>query len=116
LEINLPFQPLKSNLVNPKKYKECSMESKLYVGNISWDANEDSLTELFSKVGEVVSAKLILDKFTGKSKGFGFVEMSSSEEAEKAIAEFDGTEFLGRPLKVNIAKPPKRHDNGFNRR
>ncbi len=87
------------------------MESKLYVGNISWDATEDSLSELFTKCGEVVSVKIITDNFSGKSKGFGFIEMSSQEEAEKAINELNETEFLGRPLKVSAARPPRRNNN-----
>ncbi len=85
------------------------MESKLYVGNISWDATEDSLSELFSQYGEVISTKIITDNFSGKSKGFGFIEMGSQEEAEKAIEGLNETEFMGRPLKVSVAKP--RRDN-----
>ncbi len=92
------------------------MESKVYVGNLNWIATEESLTELFSKFGNVVSAKIVKDNFSGKSKGFGFVEMSSQKEAEKAIAELDGTDFMERTLKVSVARPQRKRDNNFKKR
>ncbi|MEI6093518.1 MAG: RNA-binding protein [bacterium] len=81
------------------------MEKKLYVGNLPYSVSDSSLNELFSKVGEVVSAKVITDADSGRSKGFGFVEMSNSDDAQKAIEQFDNTELDGRNIKVNEAKP-----------
>ena len=79
--------------------------AKLYVGNLSYDTSEASLRTLFAPHGEVISANLIIDRDSGRSKGFGFVEMGTPEEAQKAIAALDGTQLDGRALKVNEAKP-----------
>jgi len=81
------------------------MAKKLYVGNLSYGTTNESLQEAFEKAGTVESAMVITDKMTGRSKGFGFVEMSSDEEADKAIEMFDGKEMDGRPLVVNEARP-----------
>lgn len=81
------------------------MGSKLYVGNLSFSANDDTLITMFSKFGTVDSAKVIMDRDTNRSKGFGFVEMSSSNEAQKAIESLNGTEVEGRPITVNEARP-----------
>lgn len=81
------------------------MAKKLYVGGLPYSTTEDSLKEAFSQAGAVESATIISDKMTGRSKGFGFVEMSSDEEAQKAIEMFDGKEFEGRNLTVNEARP-----------
>ena len=81
------------------------MGTKLYVGNLSFETMESDLQELFSKVGHVASCSLITDKFTGKSRGFAFVEMASDEEAKKAIAELNGKSVDGRALTVNEARP-----------
>src|SRR5215813_4766921 len=81
------------------------MPSKLYVGNLAYSVSNEDLHELFSQAGQVQSATVVTDKFSGQSKGFGFVEMTTSEEASKAISQFDGTELKGRNLKVNEAKP-----------
>jgi RNA recognition motif-containing protein len=86
------------------------MGKNLYVGNLSFDVDSTALEQLFSDYGTVVSAKVINDRDTGRSKGFGFVEMSTDEEAQKAIAALDGKEHGGRALKVNEAKP--REDRG----
>ncbi len=83
---------------------------KLYVGNLSFQTSSYELEELFGGVGTVESATVVEDRETGRSRGFGFVEMSSQEEGEKAIAEFNGKEFAGREIKVNEAKP--REDRG----
>ena len=93
------------------------MEKKLYVGNLPYSANDTTLNELFSKCGEVVSAKVITDADSGRSKGFGFVEMGTTEEAKKAIEQFDNTELDGRNIKVNEAKPKtdNRSDRGGDR-
>ncbi len=81
------------------------MSSNLYVGNLSFDSREEDLNELFSSFGEVVSAKVIMDRDTGRPRGFAFVEMSQAEDAQKAIESLDGQEFQGRNIKVNLAKP-----------
>jgi RNA recognition motif-containing protein len=77
----------------------------IYVGNLSYQTTEDELKEIFAKFGEVTSAKLIENRETGQSKGFGFVEMSNDNEAEEAIKELDGSEISGRSLRVNPARP-----------
>jgi len=81
------------------------MTSKLYIGSLSFDTVEDSLKDLFSEAGKVESVSIITDKFSGRSKGFGFVEMSSEEEAKKAIEMFNGKELDGRNIVVDEAKP-----------
>jgi len=81
------------------------MAKKLYVGSLSYDTTEDSLKEAFAKAGTVESAVIITDKMSGRSKGFGFVEMSSEEEAKKAIEMWNGKELDGRTLTVNEARP-----------
>ena len=81
------------------------MGAKLYVGNLSYSVEERRLEELFSKQGTVASVRIITDKFTGRSKGFGFVEMGSDEEAERATAALNGTEFEGRSIVVSEARP-----------
>ena len=87
------------------------MGSKLYVGGLPYSVTEGSLRELFSAHGTVESANVISDKFTGQSRGFGFVEMSSSGEAQSAIQSLNGTQFEGRSLTVNEAKPMAKRDN-----
>jgi len=87
------------------------MGSKLYVGGLPYSVTEGRLTELFSAHGTVDSANVISDKFTGQSRGFGFVEMSSSSEAQSAIQSLNGTQFEGRSLTVNEAKPMAKRDN-----
>jgi len=81
------------------------MGNRLYVGNISFQASDDDLKELFSKAGTVTSTKLIMDAATGRPRGFGFVEMSSDEEAQKAIEMLNGSSFMERNIVVNEAKP-----------
>lgn len=81
------------------------MAKKLYVGGLSYDTAENSLKELFSQAGTVESATIITDKMSGRSKGFGFVEMSSDEEAQKAIEMFNGKKLDGRSIMVNEARP-----------
>ncbi len=92
----------------------------IYVGNLSYESTEDDLLTLFTQYGEVERASIILDRNTGRSRGFGFVEMPDDEQAKRAIEELDGTELNGRTIKVNQAKPktnkrPQRRRN-FNRR
>jgi RNA recognition motif-containing protein len=81
------------------------MSSNLYVGNLPFDIGEAELQELFVTQGEVVSAKVVMDRDTGRPRGFGFVEMAQAEDAQKAIQNLDGKEFKGRSLKVNMAQP-----------
>lgn len=81
------------------------MESKLYVGNLPFSMTDADLQALFAQAGTVTSAQVIKDRDSGRSKGFGFVEMASAEEAQKAITMFNGKENNGRPLTVNIARP-----------
>jgi len=85
------------------------MSIKIYVGNLSFDSNEADLKGLFATYGEVESAKVIVDQFTNRSRGFGFIEMTNREEGLKAIQALDSKELGGRSLKVNEAKP--RSDN-----
>ncbi len=92
------------------------MTTKLYVGGIPYTSTDASLGEAFSKAGNVVSSTIIIDRMTGRSKGFGFVEMSSEEEANKAIEMFNGQDFEGRKLTVNVARPLEPRAPGMNRR
>jgi RNA recognition motif-containing protein len=90
----------------------------IYVGNLPREATEDDLRQAFEAFGEVTSAKIITDKFTGDSRGFGFVEMSNSSEAQAAISGLDGKDLKGRTLRVNEARPrrdDRRGGGGFNR-
>jgi RNA recognition motif-containing protein len=89
------------------------MSMKLYVGNLSFNTSSEDLQQLFSQAGTVESANVVEDRDTGRSRGFGFVEMSSKEEGEAAIQKFNGQELGGRALNVNEAKP--REDRGGNR-
>jgi RNA recognition motif-containing protein len=89
------------------------MSIKLYVGNLSFQTSSEDLRELFAQAGTVESANVVEDRDTGRSRGFGFVEMSSKEEAEAAIAQFNGKELGGRALTVNEARP--REDRGGSR-
>lgn len=90
--------------------KKKSMESKLYVGNLPYSTTGDQLRELFSQAGKVVSADVIMDRMSGQSKGFAFVQMETPAEAEKAISMFNGYKMGNRELKVNVARP--REDSG----
>ncbi|MFA6135119.1 MAG: RNA-binding protein [Phycisphaerae bacterium] len=88
------------------------MGKKLYVGNLSYDVNDADLNQLFAQHGTVASAVVIMDKMTGRSKGFGFVEMSGDQEAQAAIAALNGKEYSGRALTVNEAKPREDRPSG----
>ncbi|HJZ05080.1 hypothetical protein A2634_04555 [Candidatus Amesbacteria bacterium RIFCSPHIGHO2_01_FULL_48_32] len=92
------------------------MAAKLFVGGLSWDTTDDSLRNFFAQAGTVVSATVISDKFSGRSKGFGFVEMSSDEEAQAAIAKLNGQNLDGRTIAINEARPQAPRDNNFSRR
>jgi RNA recognition motif-containing protein len=92
--------------------RERNYQMKLYVGNLSFNTSAQELTELFGTVGTVQSANVIEDRETGRSRGFGFVEMSSQEEGQNAISQLNGKEIDGRELKVNEAKPQTNRNGG----
>jgi cold-inducible RNA-binding protein len=89
------------------------MSVKLYVGNLSFATTELDLQDLFAQVGSVLDVKIIQDKFTGKSRGFGFVTMEGQEEANSAISRFNGFSLDNRPLTVNEARPPEARQDRF---
>jgi len=91
------------------------MGKKLYVGNLPYSASDEALSSFFGQVGTVESARVIMDRETGRSKGFAFVEMSSDEEAADAIAKFDGQEFEGRAMRVSEARPQQNGGGGGGR-
>lgn len=88
------------------------MTKKLYVGNLSYNSVEDDIRDLFAEVGDVVSVTIITDRDTGRSKGFGFVEMDSENSAQDAIAQLNGRELDGRTLTVSEARPPREGGGG----
>src|SRR5580704_10963508 len=90
----------------------------IYVGNLAYSATESSLKELFESFGEVITSKIITDKFTGSSRGFGFVEMPNNDEAQRAIADLNGKEFQGRKIVVNESRPREANgdSNGYSNR
>ncbi len=91
------------------------MGRKLYVGNLPYSATEQELSDKFGASGTVESAKLITDRDTGRSKGFGFIEMGTDAEAQAAIESLNGTDYDGRPMKVNEAKPQQKRTGGGGR-
>ncbi len=97
------------------------MAKKLYVGGIAYSTTEDDLKAAFAEIGTVTSSAIIIDKMTGRSKGFGFIEMANDADADKAITEMNGKDFQGRTLTVNEARPleeraPRREFGGGNNR
>lgn len=94
------------------------MSKKLYVGNLPYSANDQALVDAFSECGSVETAKVIMDRESGRSKGFAFVEMSTDEEAAKAITRFNGADWDGRAMNVSEAKPqaPRENRGGFGMR
>jgi len=85
--------------------EESGQKNKLYVGNLPYTISDDGLKEMFDPIGEVVEAKIITDKFSGRSKGFGFVTMKDDETAEKAIKELNGKKIEEREIVINVARP-----------
>ena len=85
----------------------------IYVGNLSWNLKDQDLSDMFASFGEVASAKIVIDKFTQRSKGFGFVEMPNDEQAQAAIAQLNGSEVDGRNLVVNESRPKEGGDGGY---
>ena len=88
----------------------------IYVGNLPYAATDNDLQELFATHGTVTSARVIMDRMTGRSKGFGFVEMPERAEADEAIEAINGSDFMGRPLRVNESQPRPRNNDGGGRR
>lgn len=88
-------------------------KNKLYVGNLPYNVTDEALGELFASYGEITEAKVITDKFSGRSKGFGFVTMADEAAAEKAIAEMNGKEMEGRTLVVNVSRPKEPRPNRY---
>ena len=89
------------------------MAKKIYVGNMNFATTEDQLSELFAQYGTVLAVNIITDRYTGRPRGFGFVEMEDSDAADRAIATINGQEVDGRTLRVNVAnKKPERSDGG----
>ena len=88
------------------------MSRKLYVGNLPFSVDDQQLTDHFAQAGAVESAKVIMDRASGRSKGFGFVEMADDDGAQKAISEFNGKEFMGRAMTVAEAKPQAPREGG----
>jgi RNA recognition motif-containing protein len=91
--------------------EEQNSESKLFVGNLAWGVTSEDLGAFFSEIGEVASANVITDRQTGRSRGFGFVEMASADLAQKAVDELNEKELQGRKIVVNIAKPKAPRDD-----
>lgn len=91
------------------------MAKKLFVGGLSWDTTDASLSAFFAQAGSVATASVVMDKYTGKSRGFGFVEMATEEEAQKAVQQLSGQSLDGRPVTVNEARPqePRTGGGGF---
>jgi RNA recognition motif-containing protein len=88
------------------------MAKKLYIGNLSYDVTQDDLEQLLGQYGQVEDSVVIMDRMSGRSKGFGFVTMADDGDADKAMAELDGKEYTGRNLKVNEAKPREERGGG----
>jgi RNA recognition motif-containing protein len=111
---DLAIQPLshKASEVPLTDFPGDIMSKRIYVGNLSYQTTENDISNLFGQIGEVESANIITDRDTGRSKGFGFVEMGN-DDADKAIAQLNGTELNGRTITVNEARP--REDRGGNR-
>lgn len=91
------------------------MSTRLYVGNLPFSASDEDLQQMFSEVGQVVSAQVVIDRETGRSRGFGFVEMSKAEEAQAAVRRFDQTQMKGRAITVNEARPRSEGGGGGGR-
>jgi RNA recognition motif-containing protein len=106
--VQIGIEKCKGNHCKKKRKEE--MTKKLYVGNIHYGTSEEKLSEMFAKHGEVVSVNLIMDRYTGQSRGFGFVEMSTEEEAKTALEMVNGQDLEGRELKVAEARERKGRD------
>jgi RNA recognition motif-containing protein len=103
---------MSASLCRSTFFRDHTMGKKLYVGNLSYDVTDSSLSQMFEAHGMVQSAQVIMDRDTGRSKGFGFVEMGSDQEAQNAIKAMNGKELGGRSLTVNEAKPREERGGG----
>ena len=104
--------PVPSSCDDEPNLRFFRMSKKVYVGNMNYSTAENQLRDLFAQYGEVSSVNIIIDRYTGKAKGFGFVEMINDDEAQKAIDALNGFEFMGRQLRVNEAEDKPRRDGG----
>lgn len=86
------------------------MQNKLFVGSLPWATDDAELNQLFSQFGQVTSARVMTDKFTGRSRGFGFVEFANEADAQKAVSALDGTDLGGRKIVVNVARPQEKRE------
>jgi len=102
----------------PRLFKEANMGKKLYIGNLSFSVDSNQLGDLFAQIGAVDSANVIMDRDTGRSKGFAFVEMSEEKDAQSAIERLNGSDLDGRAMNVSEARPqaPRTGGGGFNSR
>ncbi len=89
------------------------MSKKLFVGSLAWAVNDQDLQQLFSQYGDIEECIVVMDRFSGKSKGFGFVTFTDAAAADKAAEELNGTELKGRPVVVNEARPPRPRQNNY---
>ena len=87
------------------------MSSKLYIGNLSWNANENDLQSAFEPFGTIEEVKIVVDRETNRSRGFGFVKYATAEEAQAAIKQLDGTDFMGRALRVSVAEDRQKNND-----
>jgi cold-inducible RNA-binding protein len=111
--MSAPFNPIREVSTDRHPFeKEQRMAKKLYVGNLSYDVNDAALNAMFAPFGQVDSAQVVMDRDSGRSKGFGFVEMANAAEADAAIAALNGKENGGRVLKVNEARPKEDRPRG----
>src|SRR5258708_16005938 len=108
----LPFAASARRSHRGRARKGSAMAKNIYVGNLTWGTTADDLLALFQQHGEVARAQVITDRETGRSRGFGFVEMANDNEAQAAIDALNGSNFHGRPLTVNEAKPQERRGPG----
>src|SRR5690606_17584190 len=116
---HVPFRPTTSSAYQfpfKQHISGVTMATKLYVGNLPYSASEEELRSVFEEAGEIASVQIITDKFTGQSRGFGFVEMATQEGADEAIRRFNGHSMNNRNLVVNEARPREDRSGGQNRR
>jgi cold-inducible RNA-binding protein len=109
---HLPPQRITLSTMRPHNLQEDTMAKRLYIGNLSYEATERQLRDLFSQAGEIASVDLITDKFTGRGKGFAFVEMATDEGTQEAINRFDGYSLDDRAIVVNEARPREERSSG----
>jgi len=104
--------PITGNSLGERGYRTSHMSNKLFVGNLSFNVTENELQDMFAAHGSVLEANLMMDRVSGRPRGFGFITMSSAEEAQAAISALNGTTVDGRALTVNVAKPREERSGG----